>query len=332
MHCDAVACSRTPARTLSCSQASDYSIHARIYLCLLSYRLHSNSIQKPSHEQNGRASACFTVKPTCLWLNKSRVRRPGSMQERISCVAGSLQTALAFPCFPVVPRRPNSRGIQSGQRIAHSHAHRSSQPVRTNCPAQRCSHMQEIWLASKDCAYPIQHNDCIHTNKTIQPQAQIVAQGVSGGCVRRPRRIQSSPEINNERTFQDVRTQHRRAGFGSVTCVSLPRVLRCHARMPGGDEHELKSLTHSTSPFTSSPQHRFKHRYYSCAYSLPTRAFTIDTKGTASVRTQTVRLHHTRPRVRNLVLLPKRSYPFRDPSPYHTSEPQSIPRSNTSAP
>ena len=162
---------------------------------------------------------------------------------------------------------------------------------------------------------------------TIQPHGKMQgkAQGAAVGCFRRPRRVPSSPQISDDRTSQAVRKHHARAGRRCVACFSLPRGYKGHGHSANVAERELKSVTHSTPPFTPSPQQHFKHRYSLCACSLLTTAFT---------RTQ--RVLPTSPMLESrpylALLQTKRPFAFALPSPIHNSENQTIPRSKTSAP
>ena len=154
----------------------------------------------------------------------------------------------------------------------------------------------------------------------------------TASCVRRPHRIPSSPLISNDRTSQAVRKHHVGAGRRCVACFSLPRGYKGHGHSANVAERELKSVTHSTPPFTPSPQQHFKHRYSICAYSLPTTAFTR----TPWVLPACPRKLPNPPMLENTpylaLLQTKRPFALALPSPIHNSENQTIPRSKTSAP
>ena len=164
-----------------------------------------------------------------------------------------------------------------------------------------------------------------HQRNTRKPHAQLPAQGAAARCVRRIRRIPPSPQISDDRAFQYVHERHVRAGRRCVACFSLRSGYKGHGRFPHDAERELKSVTHSTPPFTPSPQQHFKHRYSLCACSLLTTAFT---------RTQ--RVLPTSPMLESrpylALLQTKRPFALALPSPIHNSENQTIPRSKTSAP
>ena len=68
----------TPSRTSSCLQTTDYRIREHAYLLLLAYRLHSCSIQNPSHAQNG-LGVLQSQSNLPLWLKTPPFRRSGSM-------------------------------------------------------------------------------------------------------------------------------------------------------------------------------------------------------------------------------------------------------------
>ena len=97
--------------------------------------------------------------------------------------------------------------------------------------------------------------------------------------------------------------------------MALPTVFGCHQRFARDAEHYLKSVAYSQFSPTPPSQPHFKPRNFSCAYFLPTTAFT---------RTQKVRPASAHklsypgmlPRARNLApLLNTQHTPFRAPLP-----------------
>ena len=80
-------CVTPHARIAPSPEMRDYSIHPHVYLCLLSYRLHSSSIRNPSHKRNG-PTVFPSLSKLSLRLNKPTFRSSGSISERIRCVVG----------------------------------------------------------------------------------------------------------------------------------------------------------------------------------------------------------------------------------------------------
>ena len=146
-------------------------------------------------------------------------------------------------------------------------------PQNTNCAIIQCSQCTEPAALPQMEQTPFSTPPEFIPAKTIEPQGTLLTQGGAAGCVRRPYRIRSSREISDGRTLQDVRVHHVRSGRRCVVCLSLPRVFGCHGRLANKADGELKSLTHSMSPFTPSPKQHLKDRYSSSAYFLPTTAF-----------------------------------------------------------
>ena len=154
------------------------------------------------------------------------------------------------------------------------------------------------------------------TPNTKQPQTQLRSQAEKAGCFRRQSRIASLPETSDDRPFQDVDKHHPRAGRRCLACLALPTVFGCHQRFARDAEHYLKSVAYSQFAPTPPSQPHFKPRNFSCAYFLPTTAFT---------RTQKVRPASAHklsypgmlPRARNLApLLNTQHTPFRAPLPF----------------